>query len=64
MWRAYHGVPGIGLVATGLAFRAAFSSSVISSSLSSSIVKFSYLHYYYIHNIKQIYYFRKVCLSL
>lgn len=32
----YHGVPGIGVVATGLAFWAAFSSSVISSSFGSS----------------------------
>lgn len=32
---AYHGVPGIGVVATGLAFLATFSSSVISTSFSS-----------------------------
>lgn len=30
---AYHGVPGMGLVATGLDFLATFSSSVISTSL-------------------------------
>lgn len=38
-WCAYHGVPGMGLVATGLAFWAAFSSSVISSSLGSFLMK-------------------------
>lgn len=36
LW-VYHGVPGIGLVAIGRAFWAAFSSSVISTSLGSLV---------------------------
>lgn len=39
VWDAYQGVPGIGLVAMGLAFWAAFSSSDISSSLGSFTTK-------------------------